>query len=92
MSARQQTRFLHCAVRLLQDDDSETREKAYGAARSNLVEGKAVEELLRAGGDHLEELLMRDEQNEFSKYPYATFIPLMFFYGAQKLNLGVHVL
>ncbi|GAA5895288.1 tRNA methylation protein TRM732 [Sporobolomyces salmoneus] len=67
LSPAQEARFLLCAVRLLQDDDAETRDLAYKAARSKLVEGKAVEAIVRTGGDPLRSLILRDEELQFEE-------------------------
>ncbi|GAA5994531.1 hypothetical protein JCM5350_006387 [Sporobolomyces pararoseus] len=87
LSTAQQPLLSLCVVRLLQDDDSETREYAYSAARSSLVEGKAVETVLKTGGDELRKLLSKDEKLEFSEDIQALSNPSSLLFTIEKPNI-----
>lgn len=67
LTPEQQARYDFCVVRLLQDDDSETRDQGYVAAGLSLVEGKAVEATLRRGGDAVVRLVLADEDVQFGQ-------------------------
>lgn len=73
LTPAQQSRFLLCVVRLLQDDDSDTRVLAYKASQLNIVEGKAVETTVKTGGDALLDLVLRDQESEFREFATVGF-------------------
>jgi len=73
LSKEQEPQYALCIVRLLQDDDSETRDYGYAAADSKLVEGKAVETILRNGGSPLVQLVLEDEDLQFGKHCFPSF-------------------
>ncbi|GAA5960789.1 hypothetical protein JCM3765_000817 [Sporobolomyces pararoseus] len=87
LSTTQQPLFFLCVVRLLQDDDSETREYAYRAARSSLVEGKAVETVLNVGGEELRKLLSVDEELEFTEDVKTLSNPSSLLFTIEKPNI-----
>ncbi|GAA6017403.1 hypothetical protein JCM11491_006645 [Sporobolomyces phaffii] len=87
LSAAQRPRFLLCVVRLLQDDDSETRDLAYAAAKTTLVEGKAIEATLRDGGDALLELVLRDEELQFDEDLDNLSDPSSLLFAIEKPNI-----
>jgi hypothetical protein len=61
---------LHARIllRLLQDDDITVRETASLAARSQWIEGKAVEQVLKEADSALLSLIQADEDAEFREY------------------------
>ncbi|GAA5933380.1 tRNA methylation protein TRM732 [Sporobolomyces koalae] len=87
LAVAQQSLFALCVVRLLQDDDSETREFGYEAARCKLVEGKAVEVGLRDGGAGLTELLLEEEELHFAEDLTSLSDPSSLLFAIEKPNI-----
>ncbi|GAA6058973.1 hypothetical protein JCM10212_001683 [Sporobolomyces blumeae] len=87
LSPAEQTRFDLCLLRLLQDDDPETRSIAFDAARSSLVEGKAVESLLEHANADLAALVLADEQTQFEEDLDLMSNPSSLLFEVEKPNI-----
>ncbi|GAA5873994.1 hypothetical protein JCM16303_002654 [Sporobolomyces ruberrimus] len=87
LSGSQEPLFSLCVVRLIQDDDPETRAFGYGAARTKLVEGKAVEATIVAGGTALGELVLRDEEAHFAEDIETLSDPTSLLFAIEKPNI-----
>lgn len=62
LSARLGPNYKQLLARLLQDDDVVVRGHARDAYGSRLIEAKAVEEILKSGGQDLRDALLREEE------------------------------
>ncbi|GAA6027127.1 hypothetical protein JCM8097_002413 [Rhodosporidiobolus ruineniae] len=87
LPAEQKGAFALSALRMLQDDDITVREYAYEAAGLKLVEGKAVEEVLREGGEELLARVRAEEEKEFAADLSVLANPSSLLFAIEKPNI-----
>ncbi|GAA5880079.1 hypothetical protein JCM3774_003302 [Rhodotorula dairenensis] len=92
LAADLQPLYARILLRLLQDDDVTVRESANLAARSKVVEGKAVEQVLEKSGPALLDLIREDEDAEFSEDCDMLANPSTLLFAVEKPNIFRDVL
>ncbi|GJN90356.1 hypothetical protein Rhopal_003367-T1 [Rhodotorula paludigena] len=89
LSARLGPNYKQLLARLLQDDDVVVRGHARDAYGSRLIEAKAVEEILKSGGQDLRDALLREEEVDLSRDLEILANPVSLLFAVEKPNIYI---